>query len=184
LIISDVKELCIHTQAGTADFAGPQGYCHNSSTCLCFSNHFALPPAAGTYPCVLCGHPFGTKRTEGSTFLEGAVYKSKDKFFDKFWCIYCFACGDALHAPLGGGMPLIGSQFKEFCCSGATQLEGPISDGVFCSTLGNFLCCYEECRMPPAPGNPKCAVCTWKLNAEHKDASEEVPGEVKSTLAQ
>jgi len=183
LVISDVKELCIHSQAGTSDIEGPQGYCHTASTCVCFSSHFAFPPATGTYPCILCNVPFGTKRTEGTTFLEGAVYPSKDKFFDKWWLLYCFACGDAVHAPFKGA-PLIGSQFKQFCCAGSTQLESPITEGVLCSTLGNFLCCFEECRMPPAPGGPKCACCTKKVNSDHKDASEEVPGEVKSTLAQ
>ena len=175
LVISDVKELCLHSQAGTTDIVGEQGICHSASTCVCITQHFALPPAKDTYPCVICNKPFGEKRGDGA-LLKGAVYTNNDVFDKPFWLLYCFCEGCGVHKPLDGTLPLIASQFKEFCCAGSTVLENPVVDGVVCSQLGNFLCCWQECQMPPAEGNPKFACCTWKLNKDHSAASTKAPG--------
>merc|ERR1719221_1321920 len=65
LILSDVKELCLHTQAGQVEFCGDQGLCHNVSTCVCITQHVAIPPAKDTHLCVICNKPMTAKRTDG-----------------------------------------------------------------------------------------------------------------------
>merc|ERR1739848_567922 len=35
LCLDDTKELCLHSQAGTADMVGDQGCVHTFSTCIC-----------------------------------------------------------------------------------------------------------------------------------------------------
>jgi hypothetical protein len=174
LVLSDVKQLCLHTQAGTAEIGGEQGLCNGASTCLCISEHFSIPPAQDTYPCIICGKEIGEKRTTGKVATE-VVYKGDDLFKKPFWVYYLFCLGCGVHKPLNG-MPLVGSQFKELCCAGSTQLESPKTNGVFCTTLGTFLCCWDECQMPPAADNPKLACCSWKLNKTHDNAPNSAPG--------
>jgi len=175
LVLSDVKELCLHTQSGTDDFVGAQGVCHNVSSCICVSNHFAIPPAKDSPTCAICNKKFGDKKRGSGSVMKGEVFNS-ETFFDKpFWCVYCFCTGYAVHMPNATGK-FIASQFKEFCCAGSTVLESPITDGIFFSMLGTFLCCWQECQMPPALGNPKVACCTWKLNKDHSQAPSNPPG--------
>jgi len=174
LVLMDQKQLCIHGQSGTADCVGDQGLCAQMATELCFTMHCALPPAKGTYPCIICNKKIGEKRSEGTT-LNTEIFDI-DKIMDTpFWCIYCFCGGQGLNAPKAAG-PCLAAQFKEFCCQGATICEEPVSDGVCCSQLGTCLCCWNECSMPPAAGNPKCAICTWKLNKDHGEADSSPPG--------
>merc|ERR1712113_560620 len=68
-----------------------------------------------------------------------------DKFFDQCWIYYCFCMGDSFHAPNATGQ-FIAASYKEFCCGGAQVLESPITKGVCCSTVGTFLCCWNESR--------------------------------------
>lgn len=173
MVLSDVKELCLHTQSGMDVPGGPQGFCHSAASCLCISSHCALPPAKGSYPCVCCGKEFGAIRTEGS---EMAGMFDHDNFMKTpTWLIYFLCEGCGVHSPGATGQ-VIASQFKELCCAGATVLESPMSNGVLCSDLTTFLCIYEECAMPPRKGNPKLACCTKKMNSDHSEAPNQAPG--------
>merc|ERR1711920_627948 len=57
---------------------------------------------------------------------------------------------------------------------GAQMLEAPITEGIFCSKTGTFLCCWNECQLPPHPGNPKLACCGKKMNSDHSAASDKL----------
>merc|ERR1712038_909688 len=98
LVLSDVKELCLHSQAGTQDCGGDGGVCHNISTCICLTNHLAIPPAKNSYPCAICGKTCGAMRTEGS-LMHGGQYNQSEIFEEGCWCWYCFCYGYACHTP-------------------------------------------------------------------------------------
>jgi len=179
LVMADQKELCLHEQASTTEVGGVEGYCHQASTCICLSDHCALPPAEGTPFCAICGKKFGNggeNRAEGSQ-LYGNTFE-KDKFFGQFWIYYCFCVGASVHAPNATGQ-FVAASFKEFCCGGAQVLEAPVTNGVCCSSVGTFLCCWDECQLPPHAGNPKVACCGKKLNSDHSAASDVAPGPPK-----
>lgn len=174
LVMSDQKQLCLHAQASTTDFGGEEGFCHRASTCICISDHCALPPAEGTPLCAICGKKFGgDDRAEGSK-LYGNTF-DKEKLFGQCWLVYCFCGGASVHKPGATGQ-FIAASFKQLCCGGSQILEAPVSNGVFCTNSSTFLCCWQECQMPPHPGNPKVAICTWKLNKDHSAASADAPG--------
>merc|ERR1712113_379658 len=99
-------DLCLHTQASTTDFQGEEGFCHQASTCICLSDHCALPPAAGSPICAICGKEFGGERRAEGTKLYGDTFQ-KDKFFDQCWLFYCFCTGTGLHAPKSRMFPSV-----------------------------------------------------------------------------
>jgi hypothetical protein len=175
LVMGDQKQLCCHSQSSTTDIVGEQGLCHTAETCICLTSHCALPPAKGTPTCVICNKRFGTEKRDSGSELKSELFDIETLIDKPFWCIYCFCFGNGINAP-GAAGPFFAVQFKEFCCQGMEMLESPVVDGVCCSQLGTFLCCWNECSLPPAAGNPKCAICTWKLNKDHSEADDKPPG--------
>jgi hypothetical protein len=174
-ILADNKQLCIHSQSSLDEIMGDQGLCHQAQACLCISQHCALPPAKGTPMCVLCNKRFGTEKRDSGSELKSELFNITDLIDKPFWLGYCFCTGCGVNAP-GALGPVCAAQFKEFCCAGMEQLEKPIGDGgILCTQLSTFFCCYNECQCPPAEGNPKCAICSWKLNKDHSKANANPP---------
>lgn len=186
LILTDTKELCLHSQSGTVDFIGEQGVCQSSETCIVCTEHFALPPPKEFPICICCTKAIGEPKTEG-TVVKGSVYESNAilKHDDMKWLVWAVCCGCSVHKPCAGEnkIPFVGAQAKQFCCASTTQLEAISVDmggqDVFCSTLGNTLCCWEECQLPPATGNPKCSICNWRMIKGSEGASTTVVGAVQ-----
>lgn len=179
LVLSDQKTLCQHGQAGTAECFGEQGWCHTVDTCLCCTEHFAYPPAKG-FPCCYC---FGKKlagevKRENGSLLKGDVFDNENVMNTEaaagYWLIYCL-CGGVKCHKIGVNGQAIARQFKMLCCAGSSLCEKPCEGGVWCSQFSKFLCIWNECSMPPAPGGPTCAICTWKLNKDHDKASSDPP---------
>merc|ERR1711974_254997 len=111
------------------------------------------------------GKPLGgDKRGDGTVYDPLSPLKIEQVMDDTFWIYYLFCMGCGVNKMKG---PLLQAQFKEFCCHGASGCEGISVSGVFCSQLSTFLCIWQECQLPPAPGNPCCAICTWKKNKDH-----------------
>lgn len=173
-ILSDVKELCIHSQCGTTDIMNEEGLCNEVSTCICLTNHFALPPGKGTPTCVICNKRLGDPKRANGTVFKDDLFQLDKVIDNSFWCVYCICCGKGINNP-GATGPMIGSQFKQLCAGGMTVFESPVTDGIFCSQLGTELCCWSECQMPPAEGNPKIALCNKKMNSDHSKASTTPP---------
>lgn len=178
-VLADVKELCLHTQASTDDVVGDAGAFHIAQTCCIFSEHCALPPAEKSPSFAICGKKIKVESRPTGSVLQGKVFNADTFWNEPFWCYYCFFTGCAVHAPGKTGQ-LVASQFKSLCCAGSTILEMPAVDGVWCSDLSTFLCCWKECQLPPAAGNPKVACCiVYKMNNDHSAASTTPPGEPK-----
>lgn len=177
LVAADNKMLCCHSQAGTQAFVDEQGACAQMGTCICLSEHCALPPAKDTPKIVCCNQKLGdkAKRTTG-TVLNTELFQIGPFFDDAFWCYYCFCCGRAVHAPKANSKKLYAQQQKFLCCAGASLLESPSVEGIWCSKTSKFLCCVDECAIPPAASNPKCGICTWTLNKDFSKASDVAPG--------
>jgi len=167
LVAGDQKELCIRGSFSTTDISGENGFCNQMENCLCITEQCAFPPAKGTPPCMICNKKFGADRGEGSTYAALTELKLEDVMSDTFWIYYLFCMGCGVNKMKG---PKFAAQGKELCCQGSSNLEGLANEGVYCSQMETTLCIWQECRMPPAPGNPKCAICTWKLNKDHSAA--------------
>jgi len=181
LCLDDTKELCLHSQSGTVELVGDQGCVHSFSTCVCISSHVALPPAKGSPTCAICNKKFGDEKRAAGTQIVGDVFDDDTFFANTFWCIYCFCYGQGVHKPKATGQ-LVAAQVKQLCCAGTTMLESPMVEGVACSQLGTSLCFWYEMQLPPAKGNPKCAICLWKMNKDHSEASNSPPGKPEQVL--
>eukprot|EP00929_Paragymnodinium_shiwhaense_P017359 TRINITY_DN1264_c0_g1_i2.p1 TRINITY_DN1264_c0_g1~~TRINITY_DN1264_c0_g1_i2.p1 ORF type:complete len:221 (-),score=62.69 TRINITY_DN1264_c0_g1_i2:279-941(-) len=172
LVASDEKMLCIHGTCSTANIGGEDGFCYQISNCLCISEHFAIPPAQGTPPCICFNKWIGTTRETGQKSKTG-IFDFDVFMKDTFWIYYLFCMGVGINKMKG---PLIQAEFKEICCAGSSGMVPPVEDGIFCSQLNTMLCAWAECQMPPAPGNPKCAILTvFRLNKEKAVAAPKKP---------
>jgi hypothetical protein len=109
----------------------------------------------------------GDKRGDGTEYDKLSPLEIGQVMDDTFWLYYLFCLGCGINKMKG---PLLQAQAKEICCQGAAGLEGVSTEGVFCSQMATALCIWQECRLPPSPGNPKCAICTWKMNKDHSAA--------------
>jgi len=179
LIAADEKNLCIHGTCNTADIGGSDGFCYAMENCLCITEHFAIPPAKGTPPCICFNKWIGATRETGIESKQGLF--DFDVFMkETFWVYYLFCMGCGVNKLKG---PLIQAEFKELCCAGSSGMVSPVEDGIFCSAVSTELCAWTECQLPPAPGNPKCAICTWKLNKEPATAAPKKPGLPPTTQA-
>jgi len=167
LVAADAKNLCLHTKCGTATIGGDDGLCNAMANCICITEQFALPPAKGTPPCICFNKTFGEKRAAGVE-SKGGIFDISQVMDDTFWVVYAFCGGWGINKMKG---PLIASEFKEICCAGSTRMVAPIEDGIFCSAVSTELCIWSEFQLPPAAGNPKCAICTWRLSKETATAA-------------
>jgi len=170
LVAADVKELCIHTTCSTATIGGDDGLCNATANMLCITEHFALPPAKGTYPCICFNKKIGDERASG-TVAKGNLFDMKQVMEETFWIYYVFCGGWGFNKMKG---PWIASQFKELCCEGSTSMVSPIDEGILCSSVATELCIWSEFQIPPAGNNPKCALCTWKLNKNTAEADTKI----------
>merc|ERR550537_1705238 len=131
------------------------------------TRHFALPPAKGTPPCICFNKWLGTTRAEGTASKKN-LFDFGQVMGDTFWLYYLFCAGCGINKMKG---PLIQAEFKELCCAGSNGMVSPVEDGIFCSGVSTELCIWSEFQLPPAAGNPKCAICTWRLNKETANAA-------------
>eukprot|EP00929_Paragymnodinium_shiwhaense_P075798 TRINITY_DN387_c0_g3_i1.p1 TRINITY_DN387_c0_g3~~TRINITY_DN387_c0_g3_i1.p1 ORF type:complete len:220 (+),score=58.37 TRINITY_DN387_c0_g3_i1:95-754(+) len=171
LIASDAKQLCVHGTCGTASIGGEDGYCYAIENFLCLTEHFAIPPAQGTPPCICFNKWIGQTRAAGQKSTKN-LFDFDQVMKDTFWIYYLFCGGFGVNKMKG---PLIQAEFKELCCQGSNGMVKPVDEGIFCSEVETGLCFWSECQMPPAPGNPKCAICGWKLNKEQAIAAPKLP---------
>jgi hypothetical protein len=178
LVQSDVKELCLHSTCGTADIGGTDGLCNMISNCLCVTEQFAFPPAAETPPCICFNKWIGTTRTEGTKSKQN-IFDMKQVMTETFWIYYLFCAGCGINKCSG---PLIQSEFKQLCCAGSTGMVAPVEEGIFCSAVSTELCIWSEFQLPPAPGNPKCAICTWRLSKDTATAAPNKPSMPPTTV--
>jgi len=179
LIAADEKNLCIHETCTTVNIGGDDGLCYSIENCLCISEHFSIPPAKGTPPCICFNKWIGATREAGPASSMGLF--DFDVFMkETFWIYYLFCVGCGINKLKG---PLIQAEFKELCCAGSSGLVAPVEDGIFCSSVSTELCAWDECQLPPAPGNPKCAICSWKLNKAPAVAAPKKPGLPPTTQA-
>lgn len=175
LVASDAKQLCVHGICGTVDFGGDDGLCYMVDNFLCLTRHCSFPPGQSSYPCICFNKKCGAERTSGpKSKRDGELFTIKQVFDDTFWLYYLFCYGVGINNMKG---PLIQAEFKNLFCGGMNGLVAPMEDGICCSSVGTQCCIWSEFQLPPAKGNPKCAICTWKLN---KDAA--TAGAYKASL--
>jgi hypothetical protein len=92
------------------------------------------------------------------------LFEYKGKFDHQFWLAYMFCCGVGVHKPQDQGKPLIVAKQKFLCIEEALKCTpNPAEEGVFCAGVGTFLCCWEQCQLPPAENNPGFA-CANKVS--------------------
>eukprot|EP00929_Paragymnodinium_shiwhaense_P046421 TRINITY_DN23632_c0_g1_i1.p1 TRINITY_DN23632_c0_g1~~TRINITY_DN23632_c0_g1_i1.p1 ORF type:complete len:220 (-),score=41.10 TRINITY_DN23632_c0_g1_i1:101-760(-) len=178
LVASDVKELCIHSSCTTATPGGEDGFCYSIENCLCMTRQFAIPPMQGTPPCICCNQWMGAARADG-TVSKMEIFEIDKVMKDTFWLYYLFCGGFGFNKLTG---PLIQSEGKELCCAGSTGMVSPVQDGIFCSQVATTLCIWQECQAPPAPSNPRCAICCWRLNKEQAHAAGRKPNMPPTTV--
>jgi len=170
LIAAEQKQLCLRSSASTTDIMGADGLCNSTEIMCCITEHFQVPPVkdAPALACLnkKCGGSFGS-----TDFPEGLFEKSKI-MDDTFWINYCICSGCGINKMDQG---LFAAQFKQLCCRGYTNIEPPVVEGVFCSSVGTELCIWSECQMPPHKPNPTIALCTWRLNKDQASG----PGQVE-----
>jgi len=179
LVAADTKELCIHSSCSTVQIGGDDGFCYVMENMCCVTEQCAFPPAKGTPPCICFNKWIGTTRTEG-TASKMNLFDFDVLMNDTFWLYYVFCGGVGINKCKG---PLIQAEAKEICCAGSTGMVAPVEDGIFCSTVETELCFWRECQLPPSPGNPKCAICTWRLNKEPAVAGTKKPSLPPITVA-
>lgn len=156
------KQLCLRSSVQTTDIMADDGLCNQISIMFCITQQCQLPPLENAPVCACFNKKFGgsvgkSKLFEKSMFDQGKIMD------DTFWIMYFLCEGCGINKMDQG---LYSAEFKELCCRGSTNIEAPVIDGVLCSSVGTELCIWSECQMPPAPGNPKIALCTWRLNKE------------------
>lgn len=171
LVAADAKQLCVHSTCGTMDIGGDDGFCYSIANQCCITQHFAIPPAKDTYPCICFNKKFGTQRAEG-TASKKDLFDLKSIMDETFWIYYVFCAGWGFNKCKG---PLIQSEFKELCCGGSAGMVQPVEDGIFCSSVSTELCIWSEFQLPPAPKNPKCACLSWRLSKEEAKAAPNKP---------
>jgi len=169
LIGGEVKELCCRSSMSTTDIMGKDGLCNEVQVCLCITEQCQLPPVkdAPALACFnkKCGGSFGSTEFPSGFFEESKIMK------DTFWINYCLCSGCGINKMDQG---LFSSQFKELCCRGSSNIEPPVIDGIFCSSVGTECCIYSECQMPPHKPNPTIALCTWRMNKEKASGPAQV----------
>jgi len=158
LIAAETKELCLRSSVSTTDISGEDGLCNQTEVCLCMTEHCQLPPLEGAPTCACFNMKFGGSM--GSTKWKATLFEQSKIMDDTFW-VYYFICAGCGVNKMDQG--LFSAEFKELCCRGYTNIEPPIIDGVLCSSVGTECCIWSECQLPPAQGNPMCAICTWRL---------------------
>jgi len=172
-VVADEKVLCLHNVCTTADLMGDYACFSTQENCCCISEQCAFPPAQGTPKCICCGKWCSDARETG-TVSKLKLFEMKPFIEETFWCYYIFCFGCGVNKCQG---PCLRVEWKECCCAGGTGLVAPIEDGILCSTVESQLCIWSECQMPPSPGNPKCAICSWRLSKE-----KAYPGLPKSSM--
>jgi hypothetical protein len=167
---ADVVDLTSHASCNTTDIINDDGLCGCIQVSMDSTAQFQFPPVEGAPKCVC----FNTKLAG-----DGSVSKTKGMFdygkiFDQtWWYIYIFCCGYGLNGLQAGGRPFIGAYEKFLIVEGSMSLqpnEWPGSgngmkscmaglcegDEVCMSGVETFLCVWEQFKIPPEQGAPKC----------------------------
>jgi len=161
LVGAEAKELCLRSSVSTTDVMAEDGLCGGVNVVFCCTQQFQLPPLEGAPVCACFNKKFGGSM--GSTKWKEGLFEQSKIMDDTFW-LYYLLCGGVGFNKMDQG--LYTSQFKELCCRGYTNIEAPVIEGVFCSSVATELCIWTECQMPPAKPNPTIALCTWRLNKD------------------
>lgn len=148
------KQLCILQSCQMTDVGDP--FCGGLNVFCCVTEQCHIPPTEGSPTCACFG-----KTLVGSV---GDAWKAELFDYKPNWkqagfpVIYVVCCGSFLHAPGANGAPLLGAKSKFLCIQEAMKLVSPVEDGIFCASASTFLCCWDQCELPPNKGNPgfKC----------------------------
>jgi len=159
LVGAESKQLCLRSSVITTDVMAEDGLCGGVAIMLCLTEQCQLPPVEEAPTCACFNKKCGGSK--GSTKWKSDLFEKPKIMDDTFW-IYYFLCGGCGVNKMDQGLYAL--QFKELCCRGYTQIEPPVVDGVFCGAVGTECCIWSQFQLPPAPGNPLIALCTWRKN--------------------
>jgi len=174
---ADVIDLVSHATCNTTDVINDDGLCGCISVSMASTTHFQLPPLDGAPKCVCFNQPL---------VPGGSVSKTKGMFdygkiFDQtWWYTYMFCCGYGINGLQAGGRPYVGAYEKFLIVEGSMALatnEWPgsgqgaksckagLCEGseVCMSSVETFLCIYQQVKIPPEQGAPKCKCCNKQL---------------------
>lgn len=152
---ADVKEICVHTRCELTEVGDP--LCEGLAVECCITSQCAFPPKSGSPTCVCCNKTLaGGGSTSG---WKPQLFEWTAGFEDQWWCYYCFCAGVGLHGLMANDRPIYGEMVKELCIRQSRRLYQPCDQGVWCSGMSTFLCCWEHVQYPPAPGNPGFKCC-------------------------
>jgi len=151
---AESKNLCIHQKCQMTDIGDP--FCSSMGVFCCVTSQCQFPAMSGSPTCVCFNKPLAG---QGGSDWKPSLFDYSPTFDKTFWIYYllCLGCGvEGLGkcSPAGGERPLYGVEAKMLCIKNGSRLVPPVEEGVFCSSLGSFLCCWSQCELPPASGNP------------------------------
>jgi len=156
---SEARNFCLHETCELTSVGDP--FCSGIGVECCITSQCAFPKIDGSPTCVCCNKKLAGGDT-GS--WKPTLFDFTFGFDNQFWLYYFLCAGVSVHGLQKDGRPLLGFMSKRLCIKEAGRCTAPIQEGVFCSGVGTFLCCWNQAQFPPAPDNPKIACCGWKMN--------------------
>jgi hypothetical protein len=155
---AEARNLCIHETCQLTSVGDP--FCSNIGVECCITSQCAFPKIEGSPVCVCCNK---TLAGDGSNW-KPKLFSHQFGFDQQFWLYYFLCAGVSVHKPQANDRPILGFQVKQLCIKEEGKCTAPIQDGVLCSGVGTFACCWNQMQFPPAEKAPKIACCGWKLN--------------------
>lgn len=156
-----MHETCEMTSVGDPFCAGIGVNC-------CITSQCSFPKLDGSPTCVC----LNKKLAGGDTGAwKPKLFDYEFNFDNQFWVYYFLCAGWSVHGLRKDGRPLLGFMSKRLCIKEAGQCTQPIIEGVLCSGVGTFLCCWNQAQLPPAGNNPKIACFNIRMNKECKPST-------------
>jgi hypothetical protein len=155
---SEKKELCSHETCELTEVGNP--FCSNIETCFCITSQCAFPKLDGSPTCVC----FNKKLAGGDTgSWKPQLFDKTFGWEEQFWIYYFLCLGCSVNGPGANDRPMVAEMKKFFCIKGACQCVQLCEEGVWCSSVGTFLCYWDQCSFPcdkaKAQGQPWPCKC-------------------------